>query len=101
MLSELPLLVIDSEDSEVTSAVFSGEFSSLSPAAREAVLQLFDPVRDDLKHELLENISEVEAEMVAGAEAGGEELGQLAARMGELGKDIARYTQVQALKSEF
>ena len=90
MLSELPLMVIDSEDSEVTSTVFEGEFSGLEAVAREAVLRLFDPVRDDLKRELLENISEVEAEMVKGAETGGEELGELATRMGELGKGIAR-----------
>jgi hypothetical protein len=73
-------MAIDSEDSEVITTVFKGEFEQLGPEVRATVLQLFDPVRDGVKRELLEEISEVEA--VVGKE------GELARRLGELAVGI-------------
>ena len=56
------------------------------------MLELFDPVRDDLKLELFENISEVEAGIRKNQQESpdNQELGELAKRMGELGAGIVR-----------
>jgi len=92
LLQEIPLMVIDSEDREVSSDVFKVEFEAVDEVTKSKVLELFDPVRDDLKLELFENISEVEAGIRKSQEESPEnqELGELARRMGELGAGIVR-----------
>jgi len=92
LLQEMPLMVIDSTDSEVSSDHFKLEFEVLGEATQKKVLELFDPVKDDLKLELLENINEVEAGIRKGREEdpGNQELGELVQRMGELGAGIIR-----------
>jgi len=92
LLQEMPLMVIDSIDSEVSSDHFKLEFEVLGEATQKKVLELFDPVKDDLKLELLENINEVEAGIRKGREENpdNQELGELAQRMGELGAGIIR-----------
>ena len=40
---------------------FKLEFEVLGEVTQKKVLELFDPVKDDLKLELLENINEVQA----------------------------------------
>jgi len=92
LLQEMPLMVIDSTDSEVSSDHFKLEFEVLGEATQKKVLELFDPVKDDLKLELLENINEVEAGIRKGREENpdNQELGELAQRMGELGAGIIR-----------
>ena len=71
---------------------FKLEFEVLGEATQKKVLELFDPVKDDLKLELLENINEVEAGIRKGREEdpGNQELGELVQRMGELGAGIIR-----------
>ena len=110
LLQEIPLMVIDSEDREVgaifnslglvlpqhlqvSSDVFKVEFEAVDEVTKSKVLELFDPVRDDLKLELFENISEVEAGIRKSQEESPEnqELGELARRMGELGAGIVRW----------
>ena len=107
LLQEIPLMVIDSEDREVgaifnslglvlpqhlqvSSDVFKVEFEAVDEVTKSKVLELFDPVRDDLKLELFENISEVEAGIRKSQEESPEnqELGELVRRMGELGAGI-------------
>jgi len=90
LLQEMPLMVIDSIDSEVSSDHFKLEFEVLGEATQKKVLELFDPVKDDLKLELLENINEVEAGIRKGREEDpdNQELGELVQRMGELGAGI-------------
>jgi len=92
LLQEMPLMVIDSTDSEVSSDHFKLEFEVLGEATQKKVLELFDPVKDDLKLELLENINEVEAGIRKGREEDpdNQELGELVQRMGELGAGIIR-----------
>jgi len=92
LLHEMPLMVIDSTDSEVSSEHFKLEFEVLGEAIQKKVLELFDPVKDDLKLELLENINEVEAGIRNGREEDpdNQELGELVQRMGELGAGIIR-----------
>lgn len=109
LLQEIPLMVIDSEDREVgaifnslglvlpqhlqvSSDVFKVEFEAVDEVTKSKVLELFDPVRDDLKLELFENISEVEAGIRKSQEESPEnqELGELVRRMGELGAGIVR-----------
>jgi len=92
LLQEMPLMVIDSTDSEVSSDHFKLEFEVQGEATQKKVLELFDPVKDDLKLELLENINEVEAGIRKGREEdpGNQELGELVQRMGELGAGIIR-----------
>jgi len=92
LLQEMPLMVIDSIDSEVSSDHFKLEFEVLGEATQKKVLELFDPVKDDLKLELLENINEVEAGIRKGREEDpdNQELGELVQRMGELGAGIIR-----------
>ena len=113
LLQEMPLMVIDSIDSEVSKAFtcfypvwcliltflkvssdhFKLEFEVLGEATQKKVLELFDPVKDDLKLELLENINEVEAGIRKGREEDpdNQELGELVQRMGELGAGIIRW----------
>ena len=110
LLQEIPLMVIDSEDREVgaifnslglvlpqhlqvSSDVFKVEFEAVDEVTKSKVLELFDPVRDDLKLELFENISEVEAGIRKSQEESPEnqELGELARRMRELGAGIVRW----------
>ena len=110
LLQETPLMVIDSEDKEVravfsspgfalpehfqvSSDVFKVEFEAVDEVTKSKVLELFDPVRDDLKLELFENISEVEAGIRKSQEESpdNQELGELARRMGELGAGIVRW----------
>ena len=71
---------------------FKLEFEVLGEATQKKVLELFDPVKDDLKLELLENINEVEAGIRKGREEDpdNQELGELVQRMGELGAGIIR-----------
>jgi len=92
LLQEMPLMVIDSTDSEVSSDHFKLEFEVQGEATQKKVLELFDPVKDDLKLELLENINEVEAGIRKGREEDpdNQELGELVQRMGELGAGIIR-----------
>jgi len=92
LLQEMPLMVIDSTDSEVSSDYFKMEFEILGEATQKKVLELFDPVKDYLKLELLENINEVEAGIRKGREEDpdNQELGELVQRMGELGAGIIR-----------
>ena len=109
LLQEIPLMVIDSEDREVgaifnplglvlpqhlqvSTDVFKVEFEAVDEVTKSKVLELFDPVRDDLKLELFENISEVEAGIRKSQEESPEnqELGELVRRMGELGAGIVR-----------
>ena len=109
LLQEIPLMVIDSEDREVgaifnslglvlpqhlqvSSDVFKVEFEAVDEVTKSKVLELFDPVRDDLKLELFENISEVEAGIRKSQEESPEnqELGELVRRMGKLGAGIVR-----------
>ena len=68
------------------------EFEILGEATQKKVLELFDPVKDYLKLELLENINEVEAGIRKGCEEDpdNQELGELVQRMGELGAGIIR-----------
>ena len=77
---------------QVSSDVFKVEFEAVDDVTKSKVLELFDPVRDDLKLELFENISEVEAGIRKGQEESpdNQELGELARRMGELGAGIVR-----------
>ena len=110
LLQEIPLMVIDSEDREVgaifnslglvlpqhlqvSTDVFKVEFEAVDEVTKSKVLELFDPVRDDLKLELFENISEVEAGIRKSQEESPEnqELGELVRRMGELGAGIVRW----------
>ena len=72
--------------------MFKVEFEAVDKATKNKVLELFDPVRDDLKLELFENISEVKAGIRKGQEESPEnqELGELARKMGELGAGITR-----------
>jgi len=90
LLQEMPLMVIDSTDSEVSSDHFKLEFEVLGEATQKKVLELFDPVKDDLKLGLLENINEVEAGIRKGREEdpNNQELCELVQRMGELGAGI-------------
>ena len=109
LLQEIPLMVIDSEDREVgaifnslglvlpqhlqvSSDVFKVEFEAVDEVTKSKVLELFDPVRDDLKLELFENISEVEAGIRKSQEESPEnqELGELVRRMGKLEAGIVR-----------
>ena len=78
---------------QVSSDVFKVEFEAVDEVTKSKVLELFDPVRDDLKLELFENISEVEAGIRKSQEESPEnqELGELARRMGELGAGIVRW----------
>jgi len=90
LLQEMPLMVIDSTDSEVSSDHFKLEFEVQGEATQKKVLELFDPVKDDLKLGLLENINEVEAGIRKGREEdpNNQELCELVQRMGELGAGI-------------
>ena len=107
-------MVIDSEDKEVgptynsselallqhlqvSSDAFKVEFEAVDDVTKSKVLELFDPVRDDLKLELFENISEVEAGIRKGQEESpdNQELGELARRMGELGAGIVREAEAE------
>ena len=78
---------------QVSSDVFKVEFEAVGEATKSKVLELFDPVRDDLKLELFENISEVEAGIRKSQEESpdNQELGELARKMGELGAGIVRW----------
>ena len=71
---------------------FKLEFEVQGEATQKKVLELFDPVKDDLKLGLLENINEVEAGIRKGREEDpdNQELGELVQRMGELGAGIIR-----------
>ncbi len=73
--------------------MFKVEFEAVDEVTKSKVLELFDPVRDDLKLELFENISEVEAGIRKSQEKSpdNQELGELARRMGELGAGIVRW----------
>jgi len=56
VLGEIPLMVIDSQDSEVATEVFRVEWGEVEEEQRRLVLQLFDPVRDSLKQEQEEEV---------------------------------------------
>jgi len=94
ILSELPLMVIDSEDSEVATDVFRGEFNDLDTNTRDVVLGLFDPTTDDPKYELLDNIKEIEATIKKNQEEKPEdtELSSLATRIEKMGSEIVDKT---------
>jgi len=92
ILEEMPLMFIDNENSEVATGMFRQEFNKLDEQTKDTILTLFDPVKDDLKCELLEEISEVEAIVKKGQEENPQNsnMSDLAEKLGELGAGIVR-----------
>jgi len=101
-LAEKPLMVIDSENSEVTTDVFKTEFDQLDAQTRETVLGLFDPVRDHLKYELLENINEVKETIDKSQEGDvtNDALAEVGQKMVELGEGIKNEVAEQEQQEE-
>ena len=60
IMEEVPLMVIDSPDSEVAVDVFKQEFAKVDDEAKRKVLSLFDPLNDEIKLEMQNSISQIE-----------------------------------------
>jgi len=60
IMEELPLMVIDSPDSEVAVEVFKKEFTKTDNETKQKVLSLFDPLNDEIKLEMQNSISQIE-----------------------------------------
>lgn len=83
---------------------FRGEFSSLDDDTKKLVLGLFDPVRDDMKQELMETVKELGANLQArqrlveeGKQEEDQEIQELARRIEELGAGAVKEVEDQEL----
>jgi len=92
VLEELPLMFIDSPNSEVAADVFKTEFAKVDEQTKKIILTLFDPINDELKLELQSSISEIEKEIdiQRQADPSNETVNQLTKKLESLGADLVQ-----------
>eukprot|EP00092_Neocalanus_flemingeri_P008411 GFUD01009067.1.p1 GENE.GFUD01009067.1~~GFUD01009067.1.p1 ORF type:complete len:387 (-),score=107.42 GFUD01009067.1:317-1477(-) len=98
VIEEVPLLTIDSPNSEVAVDVFKGEFAKIDDKSKQTILTLFDPINDELKLELQSSISDIEQEIEKQRQADpeNETVKELTKKLESLGADIAKDSEAES-----
>ena len=89
ILEEMPLMVIDSANSEISASGFQKKYETLDNTTKEKILSLFDPLCDEIKLDMKTSISKIEASLgINSNQSNAEQVKDLSEQLSSLNTDL-------------